>query len=375
MSTSPPAEPSRRPVPPWLVTWSEISVRTLALAIGILVLGWVFLHLAVVTVPAFIALLVTAILEPLVRRLKDRGLHDILATWAVLASVILIFAALIALMAPAVSEQFRELGPSIDEGITEIEDWLEDGPLGIDNPDLRQMVERGAEQVSADGAASKQAVKSATIAGEVLAGFFLALVMVFFFLKDGPKIAAWGRKHLPSDRRRLADRIGRRSWATLSAYIRGTAIVGVVDGALIGIGCAVIGVPLALPLGILTFFGAFFPLVGAVAAGAVAAIVALVASGPVDALIVVGLVVVVQQVEGDVLAPLVMGKALKLHPLVILVALTTGVVLAGILGAFLAVPFTAIAVAVGIELQAERDGDVESDDGPPIADADAGVSP
>lgn len=366
------AEPAVEPrprvaVPHWLSVWSEISVRTLLLTAGAVAVGWLFLHLSVVTIPAFIALLVTAILEPLVRRLRDRGMRPIFATWIVLGATLLLVAGVVTLLAAPVAEQFQDLGPQIEEGIVEIEDWLENGPLGLENPDLRQIAERGAERLNEDGQAGQQAVKGVTIAGEVIAGFLLALVMIFFFLKDGPLIVGWIRKHVPARRRDLADGIGRRSWATIGAYIRGTAIIGLVDGALIGIGLAVIGVPLALPISVITFFGAFFPLVGAIAAGLVAALIALVTEGPTAALLVIGLVVVIQEIEGDVLQPMVMGKALKLHPLVILVALTVGVVLAGIIGAFLAVPFAAVAVAVGIAVQEHRKVGEPSEEPAPVA--------
>ena len=133
----------------------------------------------------------------------------------------------------------------------------------------------------------------------------------------------------------------------MGAYVRGTALIALVDAVLIGIALLLIGVPLVPALMVLTFFGAFLPLVGAVAAGVVAALVALVSGGPLDALLVVGAVTIIQQVEGDVLQPVVLGRAVKLHPVVVLLALTSGAVIAGIAGAFLAVPTTAVATAIG----------------------------
>lgn len=194
----------------------------------------------------------------------------------------------------------------------------------------------------------------AVLAAEIVAGTLLTIVLLFFFLKDGPKITGWIRNHVSGPRRDLLETLGRRAWMTLGAYIRGTALIGVADAVLIGIGLLVIGVPLVAPLMVLTFFGAFFPLVGAVVAGLVAALVALVSGGPIDALLVVGIVVVVQQVEGDVLAPLVLGRAVKLHAVVVLLALTAGAVVAGVTGAFLAVPTAGVAAAIGNELRARR---------------------
>src|SRR5687768_10135836 len=181
-STTPP--PARRAIPSWLTTWSEISVRTLLLLLGVTVVGWLFLELSVVALPFLIALLFTAVLEPLGRRLRERGLHPMLAAWIVFGGMLLFFAGMIALLASVVREQFKELGPKIDEGIVEIEDWLEDGPLGLENPDIKELAQQGAERLNTEGS-GKQAVKGVSIAGEFVAGFLITIVMVFFFLKDG----------------------------------------------------------------------------------------------------------------------------------------------------------------------------------------------
>jgi putative heme transporter len=281
-----------------------------------------------------------------VRWLRRRGWPPLLATWTALVVLVLVVAAGVAALVPAFLDQTDELGERVDEGIADIEDWMATGPLGIEDPDLRATLDAAADRVleSQPGAV----VDGVTLAAEVLAGALLALVMVFFFVKDGPEITAWAVRQIPEARREDSRRAGRAAWSALGAYVRGTLVVGVVNGTIIGIGLAILGVPLALPLAIITAVSAFFPLVGAVVAGALAALVALVTGGIVEALIVVGLTVAVQQIEGDVLSPIVMGKALRLHPLVILVALTIGAITAGILGAFLAVPVTgAVTAAVG----------------------------
>jgi predicted PurR-regulated permease PerM len=303
----------------------------------------VLLELRLITVPAFVALLFATALQPPVTALRRRGWRPLLATWTVLLAALVVVAGGISLLVPAFVDQTDELGERLEEGIAQIEDWLETGPLGIEDPDVRGAVDTAVDQtLESDPAAL---VDGVALAAEVLAGALLAMVMLFFFVKDGPRIVDWAADQIPAARRTQARQAGSAAWAALGAYVRGTLVVGLVNGTVIGVGLAFLGVPLALPLAIITALSAFFPLVGAVVAGTLAALVALVSGGVVDALIVVALTVVVQQIEGDVLSPLVMGRALKLHPLVILVALTVGAVTAGLLGAFLAVPLIGVVVA------------------------------
>lgn len=349
MTPDPDAQPAEtsavsdtnRRVPPGLVLASEWVWRSALVFGGVLALAWLFLFLRLVTVPAIVALLVTSVLQPLARGLRRRGWSALLATWATLAAFTVVIVGAGAVLIPMVADETENLDEQLSGGIAEVEDWLETGPLGLEDVDLREIGSDIADHL----AASERLVDGVTLAGEIMAGLLLAVVMTFFFIKDGPDLVVWARSLLPDRHHERARRAGRAAWAALSAYVRGTAIVGLVNGTVIGLGLFVIGVPLVLPLAVLTAVSAFFPLVGAVAAGAVATLIALFAGGVTDALLVLGLVVVVQQIEGDVLSPVVLGRALRLHPLVILVALTVGAICAGILGAFLAVPFTGVAVA------------------------------
>lgn len=345
-----PASQERRPeVPPSLIVASEIVVRIAIVAAGAWAVLWLLLELRVVTVPVFVALLITTGLQPPMRALCRRRLPPLAATWVVLLGAIIVISAGIASLVPAFLGQTEELGASVDEGIAEVEQWLETGPIGVEEPDLGAAIDRAGERIFRSGRAAL--LDGVTLAAEVLAGALLTVVMVFFFVKDGGRIVEWAAGQVPEPRRESARRAGRAAWAALGAYVRGTLVVGVVNGTVIGIGLAVLGVPLALPLGVITALSAFFPLIGAVVAGGLAALVALVAGGVGTALIVVALTVVVQQIEGDVLSPLVMGRALSLHPLVILVVLTVGAVTAGVLGAFLAVPLTGVVVAATAALR------------------------
>jgi predicted PurR-regulated permease PerM len=185
-----------------------------------------------------------------------------------------------------------------------------------------------------------------TALGNVVINTLLALVLSFFFLKDGPKFIPWVSGWVGPQAAPHVVEVSRRSWFALSGFIKAQAAVGLVDAVGIGIGLLVLGVPLAVPLAVLVFFGAFIPIVGAIVTGALAAIVALVTNGLTTALIVVALVLVVQQVESNVLQPLLVGKALELHAAIVILAVTAGGSLAGIVGAFLAVPVAAVVTVV-----------------------------
>ncbi len=185
----------------------------------------------------------------------------------------------------------------------------------------------------------------------------LTVIVLFFFVKDGEQIAGWLLHLVPRERRETVRRGAGRGWGTLTAYMRGIVVVATADAVSVGLGLLLIGVPLVLPLMLLTFFGAFIPIVGAFAAGLVAVLVALVSGGLTDALLVLAMFIAVQQLEGNFLQPLVMGRAVHLHPLVVLLALTAGATVAGIAGAFLAVPLAAVVAAIGNEFR--------SDDEPP----------
>ena len=173
------------------------------------------------------------------------------------------------------------------------------------------------------------------------------LVITFFFVKDGKQMWEWVTKHFDDSRRKDVREIGMRSWATLGAYIRGTALIALVDAVLIGIALIIVGVPLVVPLMLITFIGGFFPVVGAFTAGLVAVLVALASGGFFDALIIGAVITLIQQLEGDLLQPLILGRAVKLHPVVVLLSLTAGGILAGVAGAFLAVPTAAVAATIG----------------------------
>lgn len=329
--------------------------RGLVVLAGVVAVIYALSALRLVVLPVIIAFLLCTVLVPPARWLERRGFPRLLASWVSLLGFFGVLVGVILLLAPTVRDEFDDLGPTLDEAQEEVYDYLEDSPLDLSRDEVDRYLDQGIESLEGSSSAvTERLASSAIIAGEIVAGFLLLIVLVFFFLKDGERFCEFGLRQLPPERQDLARALGRRAWATVSGYVRGTAIVAAVDATIIGIGLAVIGVPLVLPLAVLTFLGAFFPLVGATAAGIVAVLVALVTGGVGDAVLAGALVVLVQQIEGDVLAPLVLGKAVALHPVVILLSLAAGAVVAGLIGAFLAVPVAAVAVAIASELKSQH---------------------
>ncbi|WP_372449394.1 AI-2E family transporter [Cellulomonas hominis] len=316
------------------------SVQLLALIAVVAVVAFGITRLTLVVIPVLIALVLAAAMHPLVSWLRRRGFPSMLATWVALVLVVAVLAGVLWAVVRAVVDQWDELADQAVEGFGQLQDGLTALPVQISEEQLADAQETVTGFLTSSSfGASAAAGFSAT--ANFLTGFFLMVVVLFFFLKDGPKIWEFLLRPFEGEHYARAKRVGDRTVTTLGGYVRGTAIVAAVDAIGIGIGLAIVGVPLAIPLSVLVFLLAFIPLVGATLAGILAALVTLVANGWVDALIVVAIVVAVNQLEGDLLQPVVMGRSLRLHPLVILVALTVGTVLAGITGAVLAVPIAA----------------------------------
>ncbi len=331
--------------------WGDRLGRPATRALQVLILlalaacvVFAMMRLKLVVIPLLIAVILAAALAPVVRFLKRRGWPPLLATWTTLLGAL----GLLALVIWLVGREFRDEWPLLIEeagrGIDELERFLTDGPIPISAQQLESARQTATEALTSD-AVQAGAVRGATAAVEAVAGLFLGLVVLFFLLKDGRRMYTFLLTPLQQDTRERALRIGDRSVDVLGGYLRGTAIIAFVDAFFIGLALVILGVPLALPLAIVVFLGAFIPLIGAVLAGVLAALVALVTNGPVTALIVVAVVIGVNQLEGDLLAPVVMGRVLSLHPLTVLLALTAGTILAGFVGALLAVPIAAVSWA------------------------------
>jgi len=331
--------------------WSLYLILTIA---GFLAVLYLIVRLKIIFIPVFVALLITTLLAPLASHLRARGWRPLLATWTVILGSLLAVSGVVALLIPQFTGQFDEMKDRATQGFDDVVKWLGEGPLGISEQDLDRYLEQATQRIQENSdQITGGIVTSLTVTLEFIAGILLVFVLVFFFLKDGDLIWEWLKRQVNRNNRKHVDEMGRRAWFTLTGYVRGTAVVALVDAVLIGVALLLVGNPLWLPLAVITFFGAFFPIVGAVVAGAIAALVTLVTNGLTDALIITGVIVLIQQIEGDVLQPVVMGKAVRLHPVVILIVLTAGAILGGIAGAFVAVPAAAVASTVGNYLKSQ----------------------
>lgn len=338
--------------PPIRSMWSDslgrVAVRSAQLLLVLALVAcavWGLRQLKILVIPVLIAAVIAAAVSPIVRILRARGLPAALATWAALIAGLGTLGGVLWLVGRAFRDEWDELRESAEAGFDELQTFLTDGPLGITDEQISGLREQGRDLLSSD-AVQSGAVAGATAAIEVAAGVLLGVVVLFFLLKDGRAIFAFFVQPLDAEHRERAWRIGNKSVGVLGGYVRGTAVVALVDAVVIGVALVILGVPLALPLATIVFLGAFVPLIGATLAGVLAVVVALVATTPLTALIVLAVVIGVNQLEGDLLAPVVIGKALSLHPLAILLALTAGTILSGIVGALLAVPLAAVAWAV-----------------------------
>lgn len=326
-----------------VATW---SLRLLLVVAALVITGYVVGKLWVVVLPAFLGLLLASILWPIARLLR-RFMPDALASLLVVVGSLALLVGLGAVLVPMVSGQFDELREAVIAGLDDLRDLVAGPPFNLGDDQIGDLVNQGVAQLQENAQVISGSVLTGVGAvGGAMLTVLLALVLCFFFLKDGPKFLPWVTGWVGPRAAPHVTELSRRSWNTLGGFIKAQAIVGLVDAIGIGIGLAVLGVPLALPLAVLVFFGAFIPIVGAVVAGALAALVALVANGPTTALLVIGLIIVVQQLEGNVLQPILVGRTLNLHAALVILAVTAGSSLAGIAGAFLAVPIFAVATTI-----------------------------
>lgn len=315
------------------------------------------LQIRLLVIPVLIALILAAAIGPFVNMLRRRGWRGGLATGVAFLGLLIVLGGVITVIVLSVRSQWDELISQAARGLDELENFLLTGPFPIDREQMNQAREAVVEFAQSSQVRSG-AVTGLSVVTEFLAGASLVIVILFFFLKDGAKIWEFFLRPFKGTREAKLRRVGKRTMEVLGGYVRGTAIVALVDTVAIGAALLIMQVPLAVPLAIIVFIGAFIPLVGATVAGILAALVALVANGPIVALIVVIVVIAVNQLEGDLLQPVVMGKSLELHALVILMALTAGTILAGIIGAVLAVPIAAVTWAI-IQVWTAEDPDLE----------------
>lgn len=328
----------------WADGFGKLSIRAIQVIVVVALAAAIIFgiqQLTLVTIPLVLALIFASAFAPVMRWLRSRGVSSLIATLITLFGIVVVLGGLGTLIVGAVRNQWSELYEQAEEGVQELIAWVNTLPIA---PDQEQLDEWMAALT--DFATSAQfgsgALAGVSAVASFVTGLVLMIVVLFFFLKDGPQIWEFLLRPFTGANYDRAQRIGAGTVSTLGSYIRGTATVAIVDAVGIFIALLILQVPLALPLAVLVFLLAFIPIVGATLAGILAALVALVANGFVNALIVVAAVVLVNQLEGNLLQPVLMGRTMKLHAFVILIALTIGTVLGGVLGAVLAVPITAV---------------------------------
>lgn len=330
-------------VPKGLRVTAALSWRFLVIVAALYVVVWLIDYLAVVVVPVSVALLLAALLSPAVHQLTRTGVPRGVSAAIVLIGGLGAVGGLLTFVVVQFTDGLPALQEQLSESLDQIKDWLINGPLHLRTTQIEDLVNNAFQLLQQNQASiTAGALTTAGTVGEFLTGFLLTLFVLIFFLVDGERIWTFLMRAVPAPVRSRTDNAGRRGFASLVSYVRATAAVAVVDAVGIGIGLWIVGVPLVIPLSALVFLGAFIPIIGAVVTGAVAVLVALVTNGFVTALIVLAIVVGVMQLESHVLQPWLLGRAVKLHPLAVVLAIAAGLVAAGIPGALLSVPLLAV---------------------------------
>ena len=335
-------------VPGWLQLTAGWAWRLLVVGVVIYLAFRLASALRIVVLPFIAALLTTALLQPLTRRLRQAGLPALAATWCTLLVAVAVLGGAAALAATQTSADYQTLARELGNTVHDLQGWLAGPPFHFRQSGLEQLSNR----ILAFLNRHQSAVAGTVLSGgriflEILAGLILMLFVTFFLLKDGDRIWAWLTGFLSADARQRALGAGSAAWQALTYYVRGTIAVAAIHAVVIGITLWVLGVPLLAPLVILVFLAAFIPLVGILVAGALAVAVTLGTKGWLAALVLVAIFILENQLESHLLQPLVVGRMVRLHPLAIILVLAVGAAIAGIAGAIVAVPITAALVRAG----------------------------
>ncbi|WP_329013799.1 AI-2E family transporter [Streptomyces sp. NBC_00690] len=330
---------------------SRAALRTSARVCGellvVLVMAavtiWILGRMWSVIWPLIIGLLLTTLTWPPTRFLRRHGWPSALAASTVTVLFLLSAVGVVAMIAVPVASQSGELTTGVVEGIHQVREWAAGPPLNIGDDQITDGVDAAVSRVqgSVDSILTTVFTGLSTVVNGVVTTV-LAVFLMFFFLKDGPRFLPWLTRQLPGRLATDVPTLAARGWDTLGTFVRSQALVGLLDAVLIGIGLWALGVPLVLPLVVLTFVSAFVPIIGALFAGLVAVLITLVSNGPADAMIVLAIIVVVQQLEGNVFQPMIQSRGLGLHAGMVLLAVTLGGSLAGIVGSLIAVPIAAL---------------------------------
>jgi predicted PurR-regulated permease PerM len=355
--------PEQNRVPSWLATGAAWSWRLLLLAIAIYLIARVLGILYIVVVPCVAALLLTALLQPLASRLRRAGLPNMAATWVTLLIAAIVLGGLALLVADRVRADYPTLLAEAKHTTAQVQSWLAGPPFHVKNSNVQKFLNNIPGYLSKHRTLVEgTVVTGGKIASEFFGGLVLMLFVMFFLIKDGERIWNWLLGAMRTDTARRVDRAGHASWLVLVYYMRGTVAVAAIHALVVGVALWVMGVPLAVPLAVLVFLAAFVPLVGLLVAGAIAIVVTLATKGWVDAVILLGILIIEDQLEAHLLQPQVVGKMIRLHPLAVILSLAVGGVLAGIPGAVVAVPIVAVITRALPELRRSEPEDAGPDD-------------
>ncbi|MGA5498431.1 AI-2E family transporter [Streptomyces cinereoruber] len=330
-----------------LRTAARVSAESLLVLLMAAVALWILGRTWSVVWPLIVALFLTTMTWPLARFLRRHGWAPALASAVVTVLFLVVVAGIVALIAVPVASQSGELADGVVEGIQKLREWAAGPPLNIGDDQISKGFDAAVARIQDSvGSMVTTVVTGVSTVFNGLVTAVLALFLMFFFLKDGPRFLPWLTRQLPGRLATDVPVVMERGWDTLGAFVRSQAFVGLLDAVFIGLGLWFLDVPLVLPLAVLTFVSAFVPIVGALFAGLVAVLIALVSNGLTDALLVLAIIVVVQQLEGNVFQPMIQSRGLGLHAAVVLLAVTLGGSLAGIVGSLLAVPAAALIAVV-----------------------------
>jgi predicted PurR-regulated permease PerM len=326
-------------VPAGVARAADWSWRLLAITVALAACLALLWYLKVIVLPAIVALTIAPALMPLARVLRERIGRPAAAITVIVA--LLVIAGLVALVTTSIARDYGELAASVSRAVDELTGVLEGEPFNLS---LERVRDLDASLGTAWNAASGYLVAGLRASVGLITGLVLGVALLYFILRDGPMVWSAIVSRFGRGNRIAVDRAGVRAWSALGGYVRGTALIALIDAVLIGLGLWILGVPLAFPLAVLVFLGGFVPFVGATVTGLIAVLVAYADEGWVTALIALGIVLGVQFVEGNFLQPVIQSRTVDLHPAVILLAVAAGGSLFGIIGAFLAVPVTAVVV-------------------------------
>ncbi|MEV6334214.1 AI-2E family transporter [Nocardia vinacea] len=330
-------------VHPFVRVSAEWAWRLLVMFAALIAVTMVVQKLAAVAIPLAIGLLAAALLAPLVDWMQRLGVPRSVGVFVALVGSLGVVAGIMTFVIEQFIEGVPQLSDEITHSVHEIQDWLINGPLHLSNEQIRNAGDTIVKTIQSNREGlTSGALTTATVIGHVLTGAFLTLFILIFFLYGGDQIWHFVTRIVPTPHREKVRTAGQLGFGTLVGFVRATVVVALVDAIGIGAGLAILGVPLALPLASLVFISAFIPIVGAFLAGTIAVFIALVTKGWVTAVIVLGIIIAVMQLESHVLQPLLLGRAVSIHPLAVVLAIAAGLVLGGIAGALLAVPFVAV---------------------------------